>query len=117
MDLERAKQLIAAERARIHDLLASAAEGRLDDSAAERDAGDGDIDAAQPLEHEAIDIAIQGSLQQRLAALNRAEQRIDNGTYGKSLESGIPIPDNRLEVDPAAELTVGEAAKHRHRHY
>jgi DnaK suppressor protein len=117
MDLERAKQLIAAERERIHDLLASAAEAKLDDSAAERDAGDGDIDAAQPLEHEAIDIAIEGSLQQRLATLTRAEQRIGNGTYGRSLESGHPIPDDRLEVDPAAELTVEEAAKHRHRHY
>jgi DnaK suppressor protein len=116
MDLERAKQLIAAERERIHDLLASAAEAKLDDSAAERDAGGGDIDAAQPLEHEAIDIAIQSSLQQRLTALTRAEQRIGNGTYGKSLESGLPIPDDRLEVDPAAELTVEEAAKHRHQH-
>lgn len=117
MDLERAKQLIAVERGRIHDLLASAAEARLDDSAAERDAGDGDIDAAQPLEHEAIDIAIEGSLRQRLAALTRAEQRIGNGTYGTSVESGLPIPDDRLEVDPAAELTVEESAKHRHRDY
>lgn len=117
MDLERAKQLITAERERIQDLLASSAEAKLDDSAAERDAGDGDIDAAQPLEHEAINIAIEGSLQQRLAALTRAEQRIGNGTYGKSLESGLPIPDDRLEVDPAAELTVEEASKHPHRHY
>lgn len=115
MDLERAKQLIAAERERINYLLASSAQARLDDSAAERDAGDGDIDAAQPLEHEAIDLAIEASLQQRLSALSRAEQRIGNGTYGKSLESGLPIPDERLEVDPAAELTVQEAATHRHR--
>lgn len=117
MDLERAKQLIDAERRRILDLLGSVAEEKLDDSAAERDAGDGDIDAAQPLEHEAIDNAIEGSLQQRLAALTRAEERIGNGTYGKSLESGLPIPDDRLEVDPAAELTVAEAAKHPHRDY
>jgi DnaK suppressor protein len=117
MDLERAKQLIAAERERIQGLLASSAEAKLDDSSAERDAGDGDIDAAQPLEHEAIDIAIGGSLQLRLDALTRAEQRIGNGSYGKSLESGLPIPDDRLEVDPAAELTVEEAAKHRHRDY
>lgn len=116
MDLQRAKQLITAERERIHDLLASSAEAKLDDSAAERDAGGGDIDAAQPLEHETIDIAIEGSLHQRLAALARAEQRIGNGTYGKSVESGLPIPDDRLEVDPAAELTVDEATKHRHRH-
>ena len=117
MDMERAKQLIEAERTRIRALLGSVAETRLDDSAAERDAGDGDIDAAQPLEHEAIDIAIEDSLQKRLAALTRAEERIGNGTYGKSLESGLPIPDDRLEIDPAAELTVGEAAQHPHRDY
>jgi DnaK suppressor protein len=117
MDLERAKQLIAAERQRIHDLLASSIESKLDDNNAEGDAGHGDIDAAQPLEHEGIDIAVEGSLRQRLAALTRAEQRVANGTYGKSLESGLPIPDDRLEVDPAAELTVEEAAKHPHRHF
>jgi DnaK suppressor protein len=109
-------QLIAEHRSQLQGVLASAAEARLDDSAAERDSGDGDIDAAQPLEHEAIDSAIVDSLQERLAALARAEQRIADGTFGKSLESGLPIPDERLEVDPAAELTVEEAAMHRHRH-
>jgi DnaK suppressor protein len=117
MDLEKAQQLIGIERVRLSRLLASTAEERLDDSAAERDAGDGDIDAAQPLEHEAIDIAIQASLRDRVDALARAEQRLANGTYGKSIESGLPIPDDRLEVDPAAELTVEEAARHRHRDY
>lgn len=117
MNLERAQQLIEAERERIHGLLASATQARLDDATAERDAGNGDIDAAQPLEHEAIDIAIEGSLRERLTALTRAALRIGNGTYGKSIESGLPIPDGRLEVDPAAELTVEEAAKHRHRDY
>jgi DnaK suppressor protein len=112
----RAIQLIAEHRARLENLLAASADARLDDSAAERDAGDGDIDAAQPLEHEALDSAIVESLHERLAALTRAEQRIADGTYGKSLESGRPIPDERLEVDPAAELTIQEAARHHHQH-
>jgi DnaK suppressor protein len=114
MDLDRAKQLLEGERQRIRPLLASISEARLDDSAAERGAGDGDIDAAQPLEHEAVDIAIERSLNERLDAIVRAEKRIENGTYGKSLESGLTIPDDRLEVDPAAELTVAEATKRRH---
>jgi RNA polymerase-binding transcription factor len=117
MDLERAKELIAAERARVKDLLASSAEARLDDNVAGRDAGDGDTDGAQPLEHEAVDIAVGNSLRDRLSALDRAEKRIADGTYGFSLESGLPIPDDRLEIDPAAELTVGEAAKHQHHDY
>jgi DnaK suppressor protein len=32
-----------------------------------------------------------------------------NGTYGRSVRSGEPIPDERLEADPAAELTISEA--------
>ncbi|WP_426244716.1 TraR/DksA family transcriptional regulator [Nocardioides sp. LHG3406-4] len=117
MDLERAKELIAAERARVKGLLATSAEARLDDVAAGREAGDGDTDGAQPLEHEAVDMAIGKSLNDRLSALERAEKRIGDGTYGVSVESGLPIPDERLEIDPAAELTVGEAAKHQHHDY
>jgi DnaK suppressor protein len=117
VDTARAMQLITEHRARLQRVLASATDARLDDSSAERDAGDGDIDAAQPLEHEAIDSAVVDSLHERLAALTRAERRIADGTYGKSVESGRPIPDERLEADPAAELTVEEADLHRHRHY
>ena len=34
----------------------------------------------------------------------------DAGSYGRSVRSGQPIPDERLEADPLAELTVEEAA-------
>ena len=55
------------------------------------------------------DDAIAAGFQERLAALDRAEQRLEQGTYGLSIRSGEPIPDERLEADPAAELTVAEA--------
>jgi DnaK suppressor protein len=116
MDLDRAKQHLLAERERIGGLLAASATARAEDNDAERDAGDGDADGAQPLEHEALDTAISSSLRERLAAVERAEERLVNGTYGRSVESGRPIPDDRLEADPAAELTVDEAAKYKHRH-
>ncbi len=51
----------------------------------------------------------RADLQDRLAAVGRAEQRLADGTYGLSVRSGQPIPDERLEADPAAELTVDEA--------
>jgi hypothetical protein len=50
------------------------------------------------------------SLRDRLTALDRALHRLDDGSYGRSIRSGVPIPDERLEADPAAELTVEEAA-------
>ena len=43
-----------------------------------------------------------------LAALERAEARLAAGTYGLSIESGEPIPDERLEIVPTAERTVAE---------
>ena len=48
-------------------------------------------------------------LKDRLAAVERAEERLAAGTYGLSTRSGEPIPDERLEASPTAELTVEEA--------
>jgi hypothetical protein len=44
-------------------------------------------------------------------ALERVEARLAAGTYGASVLSGRPIPDERLEAFPLAELTVDEAAE------
>ena len=56
-----------------------------------------------------MDDAITDSMRDRLAAIDRALKRLDDGSYGRSVRSGKPIPDERLEADPAAELTVEEA--------
>jgi hypothetical protein len=45
-----------------------------------------------------------------LCALERAEAWLAAGSYGRSVRSGQPIPDERLEADPLAELTGEEAA-------
>ena len=111
MDLERGRQLLAAERARVKPLLALSGAARRQDSTTEREAGDGDGDTAQPLAQEEVEIAIESRLRERLSDLTWAEERVADGTYGKSIRSGLPIPDERLEIDPAAELTVSEAAR------
>lgn len=46
----------------------------------------------------------------RLRAIRRALEKIDDGTYGLSDESGKPIPKARLEVVPESVLTVEESA-------
>jgi RNA polymerase-binding transcription factor DksA len=46
---------------------------------------------------------------QDLEELDDALKRLDDGTYGRSVRSGVPIPEERLEADPAAELTIEEA--------
>jgi DnaK suppressor protein len=47
-------------------------------------------------------------LREELEAVERAEQRLQEGTYGLSIESGEPIPAARLEAIPWAERTAEE---------
>jgi RNA polymerase-binding transcription factor DksA len=54
--------------------------------------------------------AVDQLLRTRWAALQRTEARLAAGSYGRSVASGRPIPDERLEANPLAEPTVQEAA-------
>ena len=108
MDESTARELLRAERAEVAALLRETEEAaRLDDQATDSPADYGD--AALPLTAEATDQAIAAQLRDRLDAIDRALARLEAGTYGRSVRSGEPIPDQRLEADPAAELTIEEA--------
>lgn len=110
MDFKRARTLLTAERAEVLGLLSDMERSGRDARQAEADAID-DSDKAAPLTAEGNDTEITGTLRDRLAAIDRALGRLDDGTYGRSVRSGEPIPDERLEADPAAELTVEEASQ------
>jgi DnaK suppressor protein len=109
MDDERAGGLLQEERHRVEHLIAQAREDARADRAEANQTGD-IADPAERLTAEEVDDAVLEGLEARLAAVSRAEQRLAAGTYGRSVRSGLPIPDERLEADPAAELTVEEAA-------
>jgi DnaK suppressor protein len=109
VDDDRARTLLETERRRVEALLADLRIDQADDRAAADEQTDWS-DPAQPITSEGTDDAVAASLQARLLAIERAEQRIASGTYGRSVQSGALIPDERLEADPAAELTVEEAA-------
>ena len=104
MDETQARALLAGERARLQRLL-QAATG--EPQAAEL--GD-EVDDADRRNAEHTGTAVDQLLRARWAALVRAEARLAAGSYGRSVRSGQPIPDQRLEADPLAELTVEEAA-------
>lgn len=108
LDEERARTLLQAERAEVERLLYDTRAAQQLDQTVERETGDS-ADAAQALTDEEFDDAFATDLRERLAALDRAEARLSDGTFGRSIRSGLPIPDERLEADPAAELTVEEA--------
>lgn len=109
MNDDRARTLLETERQRVEGLIAGLRVDRADD----RDSADVQTDWADPAQSittEGTDDAVAAGLEERLAAIERAEERLAAGTYGRSVRSGTPIPDERLEADPAAELTVEEAS-------
>src|SRR5580704_13134213 len=108
MDESRARALLRTERTEVAVLLRETQEeARVVDQASDIPEDFGD--AGQPLTSEAEDEAVAGQLRERLDTIDRALARLEAGTYGRSVLSGKPIPDERLEADPAAELTVEEA--------
>ena len=110
MDEQRARELLAAERRQVEVALGDATDAGQEDRSAASETGDVD-DPAEPLTSEQVDDALAAGLRERLAAIERAEARLAEGTYGRSVRSGRPIPDDGLEADPAAELTAEEAAE------
>jgi DnaK suppressor protein len=105
MDQERARQLLARERERIEHAIAGVGE---DDARATAEQSEpGDRGSEDLYQHE-FDAGLAEDLATQLAALERAETRLAAGIYGLSIESGEPIPDERLEAVPTAERTVQE---------
>jgi DnaK suppressor protein len=102
VDPERARQRLAEERARIERELSAI--GPQVPGEEPEDTGD----QANELDQAGKDEAIRDDLQRTLEAIERAEQRIEDGTYGKSVVSDEPIPDGRLEAIPWADRLVEE---------
>jgi DnaK suppressor protein len=105
MNVERARELLAAERMRIEHTLAYLWH---QDDGEEADVSH-PSNLAADLYRDELDESLAEVLHEQIAALERAEDRLAAGTYGLSVESGLPIPDERLEALPTAELTTEEA--------
>jgi RNA polymerase-binding transcription factor len=101
MDSERARARLAEEKARI--------KGELDEHMSRAaDEPEDSGDQANELEQASTDSALTEDLRRTLEEIERAEERLENGTYGKSVVSGDPIPDGRLEAIPWADRNVDE---------
>src|SRR5262249_45750238 len=104
MDDTRARELLAAERTRIEHELARL--GHVDDG--ELTSSSDPANLASDLYEDEVDQSRAEDLRDQLDAVERAEERLANGTFGGSIGSGDPIPDGRLEAVPTAERTVEE---------
>lgn len=102
MDPERAAKRLAEERERVEQDLE-----RLGRSLSS-DEPQNEADQANELEQTDTDNALREDLRRTLEAIERAEERLADGSYGVSVVSGEPIPDERLEAIPWADRKVDE---------
>ena len=107
MDPDRASELLSAERERIERALAGLGHQDTGEPADEMDPAN----QASDLYQDELDEGLSDDLREELAAVERAEARLAAGTFGLSIESGRPIPDERLEAVPTAERTAEEEAR------
>ena len=70
-------------------------------------------DMSQSLFTRELDATVEEQVGRRLQHVERALQKIEEGTYGLSDESGEPIPRGRLEAIPEAIRTVEEQQRSR----
>jgi DnaK suppressor protein len=110
MDPARAEELLAAERERIEEAISSLTESGPLEGSDRVEPGDYD---SEDLYQDELDAGRREQLDRDREALERAEARLADGTYGLSIESGEPIPDGRLEAFPTAERTVEEEERFR----
>jgi DnaK suppressor protein len=65
-------------------------------------------DMSQAMFTREMDASIGEQAERRLGEIDRALQKVEDGTYGLSDDSGEPIPRGRLEAVPEALRTVEE---------
>src|SRR5881392_1466925 len=115
IDESRARELLKRQRERIESSLADQERVRrseLDDIDTETNL----VDDGGLIEEEEVDDALRVQLRGELEALERAERRLEEGSYGFSVESGDPIPAERLEAVPWAERTQEEQERYERTH-
>lgn len=110
MDPAKARDLLARERERVETALSRL--NRDGPQESDENLEPGDVDT-ENLYQDEYDEGRRKELETDLAALERAERRLAEGTYGLSVVSGEPIPEARLEALPTAERTVEEEERFR----
>jgi DnaK suppressor protein len=118
---ELEQEFIAQQKQRLQDLrveLERVRDGLQDDERfraeeeedfTEHDSGD----MSQSLFTRELDATVEQQVDRRLKYVDRALQKIEEGTYGLSDDSGDPIPRGRLEAVPEAIRTVEEQQRFR----
>ncbi len=116
------KEFVDKQRERLEELraeLVRIVEG-LEEDQQDRGESEGDMtendsgDMSQSLFTREMDATVEQTMEKRLESVDRALQKIEEGTYGICDDTGEPIPRGRLEAMPEAVYTV-EAQQRRER--
>jgi DnaK suppressor protein len=114
-DQELDQQFVESQRERLVGLRDELVRIRDGMSADEKDLGEteGETtldsgDLSQDMFTREMDASIGEQVERRLGEVDRALQKIEEGTYGLSDDSGESIPRGRLEAVPEALRTVEE---------
>ena len=104
------REKLTQERARIQTELASLDEevailGK-DQQTEGGSTGNHMADGATDIAEQDRDMALIGTLQERMREVEHALERLDQGTYGVCERCDKPIPAERLEVRPFSTLCV-----------
>ncbi len=112
---------VQQQRQRLEELRGELARlrGGLEEDQQDRAEDEGDMtendsgDMSQSLFTREVDATVEVQVERRLQHVERALQKIEEGTYGLSDESGKTIPKGRLEAVPEAIRTVEEQQQSR----
>ena len=115
------QEFIQQQRQRLEELREELVRmrGGLEEDQRERAEDEGDMtendsgDMSQSLFTREVDATVEEQVERRLRHVERALQKIEEGTYGLSDDSGEPIPKGRLEAVPEATRTIEEQQRAR----
>ena len=115
------QEFIQQQRQRLEELREELVRmrGGLEEDQRERAEDEGDMtendsgDMSQSLFTREVDATVEEQVERRIQHVERALQKIGEGTYGFSDDSGEPIPRGRLEAVPEATRTIEEQQRSR----
>src|SRR5437868_11655589 len=117
MDTDEAHERLEQERSRLEGVRATFADEHLSDESEQDnlselsgyDQHQADV-GTETFEREK-DLSILEQVEAELSDVERALQRLDDGTYGTCEFDGKPMPEERLEAMPAARFCVEHQAE------
>jgi RNA polymerase-binding protein DksA len=113
--LERFRKRLEEEKARleeqIEDYQRDLEEARLTESSSDRSPDPGNAEASSMKLEYAKELSIEQNTLDLLNKVNRALERIEDGTYGLCEVCGNSIPVERLDVLPYSTLCVEDASR------